>query len=184
MRRAGVLSLFICGLAAGCMQIINPVTTTPAAILGAYEATHRRERWLKFSEQGDVYAQFELAESYRKGMMEGDINGAEAMRWYCEAGKNGYAKAQVMLGKLFEQSETIHGLEVEKDNTRAWMWYALAMRRVNEEARMRRPQLEQVMTPQELRDAHYLMQSPKQVPCSPDALDWKEVPKSNGAKKP
>lgn len=154
-----------------CQFILSPAHA-PMAVISAYEVTHKRKKWEEFAKQGDVYAQYELAESYRIGMLEGDINGAEAMKWYCEAGRNGFVNAQLALGKMYEGVLVIPRFAVAKDNARAWMWYELAKRRVSEEARTRLEQLIPTMTNQELRDANYLLQAPKQVPCGPEALPW------------
>ena len=67
---------------------------------------------------------------------------------------------------------TIDGLKVTKDNARAMMWYSMATRRINEEGRQRKKQLETVLTAQEKRDAKYLLRAPKHVPCGPEPLTW------------
>lgn len=171
MRLRSGLILLVLLLTSACQYVLSPAHA-PMAVISAYELSHKRANWLKYAEGGDVYAQFELAESYRKGGLEGDVNGKEAMRWYCEAGKHGYAQAQVILGQLYEQKLVIQNFAVAKDNARAWMWYKMAMRRVSEDARTQLEQLEPAMTAQELRDGAYLLQAPKQVPCGPEPLPW------------
>ncbi len=148
-----------------CNYIINPYTAVPAAMLGIYEKSNKRDKWLDYAEKGDVYAQFELAESYCCRELEGAINNKKSFKWYCTAAKNGYAKAQVEMGKFYENIRKLQGVEIPQDDVKAIMWYGLAARRVNDEAIKRRNTLRDIITNKEIRSANQMAGKMKSFNC-------------------
>ena len=128
---------------ASCGQIINPITTTPAALLGAYDKINKRDTWLERAEKGDVYSQYELANSYCCNNFEGGTDYAESFKWFCEAAKNGYSKAQVEVGKLYEHRKTFPNFEVKQDLEKAYMWYSFAAKRASSQGVRLKKYLEQ-----------------------------------------
>jgi len=157
--------IFLCIYITSCNYIINPYTAVPAAVLGVYEKANKREKWLDYAEKGDIYSQFELAESYCCRDLEGKRNNKESFKWYCIAAKNGYAKAQVEMGKFYENIRKLQGVEIPKDDIKAIMWYGLAARRVNDEARKKRDRLRDVITNKEIRAANKMASNIKNFNC-------------------
>ncbi len=176
--RKNLSLLFVLLCVAGCGGVVSPITTVPAVMLGAYDAANKREQWEEYASKGDVYAQFELAESYCCSHTEGTRDYKKSFHWFCEAGKNGNAKAQVKLGKLYQGVETLGELSVPKDDARAYMWYSLAARRVNPEAMKLKRELKKTISKNHLGDANYLLLNLKEVPCDTKPLKWSEEPKS------
>ena len=78
---------------------------------------------IKQAQDGDVLAQFELAERH----YEGDglpRNYDEAYNWYLKAANQNHAEAQHKIGYFYK-----HGLgSIAKDETRAFQWYQRAAR--------------------------------------------------------
>ncbi len=136
---------------------LTPVTTVPVAMLSAYEKSKRREVWLQYANEGDVYAQYELAQSYCCAPMDGPGDGRESYRWFCAAAKNGYAKAQYALGQLHEQSMTLPGYPIAKEKITAYVWYSVAAKRLHEESRHRKKELEREFSPAEFEKAQALL---------------------------
>lgn len=130
-----------------------------------YDTLGKRERWKERAEAGDVYSQYELAQSYCCGIGEGVHDNHEAMKWWCKAGKNGYAKAQIKLGQIYERQEELEALNVKKDLTLAYMWYELAKRRGNEKARENYFRLKQLLTKKQIDEGEKLLEKWKTVPC-------------------
>lgn len=80
--------------------------------------------------QGDVEAQFALAEMYFSG--EGtERNVAQAAKWYREAAEQGHVRAQCKMGAAY-----YNGWGVEKDYRNARKWYQKAAAREDAEAQV------------------------------------------------
>ena len=78
------------------------------------------EKYRKAAEQGDAYAQYNLASCYAMG--EGVVKDeAEAAKWYIKAAEQGNAEAQCSLGGYYAK-----GTGVVKDNKEAVKWYRRA----------------------------------------------------------
>ncbi len=169
-----MLSVTACSGEGAGLLLPSPFTATPAAVLGVYELSGKRAQWQKYAEGGDVYAMYELGKSYAEEALQGGINGEKAMHWYCQAARNGYVKAQLVMGQLYEGKEKISGLEVTKDYARAMMWYRQAAKRVGQQAQPHIERVEKLMSAQDMRDAAYLSRAPKRVPCGPEPLAWQE----------
>lgn len=127
---ARLISLFVSFLLVGC-------TAAPMAALMGYDTMVKRKKWEERAEVGDVYSQYELAQSYCCREYEGKLDGKLAIKWWCKAAKNGHAKSQLQLGKIYEGLDEIKGIQVEKDQSKAFMWYVLAGRRGSITARER-----------------------------------------------
>ena len=91
---------------------------TAAYQRGDYATAFREIRSL--AEQGDVFAQSNLAHLYLKGLGV-PKNEAEAMKWYRKAAGQGYAGAQYDLGLMYANGE---GVPV--NDIKAYMWWTLA----------------------------------------------------------
>ncbi|MCB2081457.1 MAG: sel1 repeat family protein [Rickettsiales bacterium] len=151
-------------LLTSCQYVVSPISV-PAAALGMYEASGKRERWHSYAEKGDVYAQYELAESYCCRPFEGETNLQESLKWFCVAARNGYAKAQVEVGKLYEGTSELKDHSVTPDPLLAYIWFAYAARRANEEARQHRNALKETLTPEQLYEAESYLLNPSYAPC-------------------
>ena len=76
--------------------------------------------WKPLAEQGDVGAQYNLAQMYRRG--QGVLKDyKEAVKWYLKAAEQGYASALYNLGWMYD-----HGKGVLKDYKEAMKWYRRA----------------------------------------------------------
>ncbi len=148
-----------------CDPVMTVVTTAPAVILGAHDQVGKRERWLKRAEQGDVYSQYELAESYCCRPNEGKTDDMEAVNWYCKAAKNGFTRAQIEIGKLYENKRALKGVEVPKNDLMAYLWYRMAARRGIIEAEKLVHNMEDKFTPQEIKSVDILLDHPDMVEC-------------------
>lgn len=74
----------------------------------------------KKAEQGDVHAQFNLGEMYRKG--EGVTQDyVEAVKWFRKAADQGFASAQTNLGFMYEKGQGVNQQYLE-----ALKWYRKA----------------------------------------------------------
>ena len=91
---------------------------TAAYQRGDYASAFREIRSL--AEQGDVFAQSNLAHLYLKGLGV-PKNEGEAMKWYRKAAGQGYAGAQYDLGLMYANGE---GVPV--NDIKAYMWWTLA----------------------------------------------------------
>ncbi len=110
-------------------------------------------KWLRqAADQDYTPALFGLAEMYYTGRGVAHSHG-EAARLYAMAAKSGNAEAQFALGALH-----IRGHGVEKDLVAAHMWLSLAGMRGLKYARMRRDEIEAMMTPAQIVEAEKLRQ--------------------------
>lgn len=131
-----------------------------------YDTIKKRKQWQEYAEQGDPYAQYELAQSYCCHPHEGKTNMAEAMYYWCMAARNGHAKSQTQVGKLYEGVDVKEGLNIKQDRALAMMWYELAKRRGNDEARTNFLRLKGEKDGKELiKKAKKLIETWKKQPC-------------------
>ena len=82
----------------------------------------------KTAEQGDVSAQYNLGNIYRRGDGVPE-DYAAAVRWYRAAADRGQAVSQAILGVMYA-----NGLGVPGDVVRAYMWLSLAAGQGNQAA--------------------------------------------------
>jgi TPR repeat protein len=73
---------------------------------------------------------------------------SEAAKWVQKAAEQGYARAQIDLGHLYEQ-----GKGVPLDYVSAYAWYKLALAGGDERGRARMKSLSQVMTQEQISEA-------------------------------
>lgn len=175
MRLTFITLLLAMPLLSACIggtPVVNPVTTGAAVAVGAYDSMNKREQWQKYAEKGDVYAQLELAKSYHKNKLEGALDSRQALRWYCEAAKNGDAKAQYIMGQAHEGIMAFPGVTIPKNEIYAYMWYAQAARRANKEAENRMQMLEVLLDEPQRREAVRTIPSADKVDCK----GWLRVP--------
>jgi TPR repeat protein len=179
MKRAlGIVLVGACLLGA-CV----PYTSIPMAALMSYDSVGKRKRLKERAEEGDVYAMYDLAESYRKHPYEGITNKEKAAYWYCKAARGGYGKAQYELALLYE-GQGAEEVELEPDPARSYMWYHLAARRMHPEAILAVQRLRPGMSDKEKAYAEMLLTEWKTVPCGPDekAKPLPEAKKKKGKK--
>jgi len=149
----------------GCSPL-SSVTTAAAVVVGAYESQKKRDKWKKYAEKGDVYAQWELANSYCCNRLEGSLNPVEAYYWFCTAAKNGDAKSQVEMARFLEGERKLNGGEIVISRSQSFMWYTLAARRVSSDGIKGKRRLKRDMTLQELSLAlWWLDRDIDQFPC-------------------
>ena len=68
------------------------------------------------AETGDKVAQFDLALTYQWGTSV-PTNYAEALKWYLDSAKQGYAPAQFCVGSMYSRSEG-----VKQNNSESYEW--------------------------------------------------------------
>ena len=73
---------------------------------------------------------------------------SEAAKWYRASAEQGYSKAQVELGKLYEA-----GRGLPQDRVAAYMWYSLAEAQGDRYAKVLRPSLAEKLTAAEIAEA-------------------------------
>jgi len=163
-----IFLLLICACIISSCNIASSVTAIPAMTLGFFEKKGKRDKWEEYAKKGDVYSQYELAESYCCKPDEGSVKPEKALNWFCTAARNGYAKAQLKIGKLYENADVIEGIFIPRNELLAYTWYSLAARRQNTEAVGRRNGLEPRMSLQQKREVQRILNTPKMVPCGDD----------------
>lgn len=147
---------------AGCKF---PVTNIPAALIGAYETTQKRENWEEYAREGDVYAQYELALSYCCKPYEGATDGRKAYTWMCYAAKNGHAKAQAQMGRLYEGELRFRGVEITPNPERAYLWYYFADKRLNREGHENLARLRQAFDEKQQDALENRFKAAREMPC-------------------
>jgi hypothetical protein len=148
---------------------------------GDYKAAFKE--MLPLAEQGNIDAQFWIADMYDsgKGVPEND---KAAVKWYTKAAEQGYAKAQYRLGSMYYDGEGIpqnyktaakwytkaagqgiasgqgilglmyeYGDGVLTDNRRAYMWYNLASYNGSEQGGKSKDDMAKKMTPADISKA-------------------------------
>ncbi|NDF12512.1 MAG: sel1 repeat family protein [Proteobacteria bacterium] len=133
--------------------------------LSGYDLSQKRDKWREYAATGDVYAMYELGESYSGHAMEGGIDGAEAFKWYCEAARHGYGKSQMLVGEVYQGTKTLPGVDIAPDFAKAHMWYSLAKRRAMHEAYEHLAVLEPQMEAKDIHTAEKLITNYRKVPC-------------------
>lgn len=153
-------------LLSGCGGVVNPVTAVPAMALGAYEKSGKREQWQEYAKNGDVYAQYELAESYCCSYSEGSADVHKAFYWYCRSAKRGHGKAQVALGDLYTGERELTNFSIARDDVQGYYWYWMASRRMNYDGKKRMKELAEQLSPEQMMAAERLLSVPKrQMQC-------------------
>lgn len=170
------LSLFLLAGVTACM----PYTSVPMVALMGYDSVGKRERLEKYAASGDVYAMYDLAQSYRKHMYEGKVDHEKALDWYCKAARGGYGKAQMEVAQVYEGTSELK-VEVEQDLARAYMWYVLAERRKNFGSEDALKAIKEKISDKEKARGEMWLTEWKLVPCGVSEKD-KPLPKSK--KKP
>ena len=121
--------------------------------LAAYKAgdyATALQEWRPFAELGDVSAQYNLAQMYRKG--QGVIQDyKEAVKCWRKAADQGHAKAQTNLGYQYD-----NGQGVLQDNVLAHMWYNIGSANWNELGGENRDIVAERMTAEQIAEAQAL----------------------------
>ena len=89
------------------------------------------------AEQGDAVAQFMLASCYNALShydADSKVDFTEAVKWYRKAAKQGYAKAQALLGEILMYGDPMQRTVVEKDPVEAAEWFSKAIEGLREAA--------------------------------------------------
>ena len=90
-------------------------TGAEAYARGDYEGAFLE--WRVLARQGDVRAQYRLAQMYADGIGVAEDD-EEALHWFRQAAEQGSVGAQVKLGEMYSQ-----GRGVSRDLARAWTWF-------------------------------------------------------------
>ncbi len=135
------------------------MTNIAGAAVAVYETSKKRDRWRDYANQGDVYSQYELAESLCCQPTDGPRNYEESFKWFCFAAKNGHARAQLKLGGVYEGRETLGDLAIQPDRAQSYAWYHFAAKRANSNAAARLEALQQQMTAEEVAQAQQLVRT-------------------------
>ena len=108
-------------------------------------------KWYKLAaEQGNVYAQYNLGQMYRRGQGVSQ-NYKTALKWYRLAAEQGHAYAQTNLGVMYGI-----GKGVIKDWVYAHMWLNIAASSGNKNAVKKRNIFVKRMTPAQIAEAQKL----------------------------
>jgi TPR repeat protein len=118
--------------------------------------------FLRFAEQGDAQAQFNLGVMYGLGLGVAQ-DYTEALAWYERAADAGNARAQSNLGWMFGT-----GRGVPQDYVAAHAWYSLAAAKGEDMARQNRELLSTRMTPSQVEKAQDLAKALAHAERSPD----------------
>lgn len=145
--------------------MVNPYTTGAAVVLGGYDKFTKREVWLKYAKKGDVYSQWELANSYCCNELEGKYNYREAVKWFCTAAENGFSKAQVVIGNLYRNTKKFENIHIEKNFIKAYIWFSLAARRSNIEGVENKKDIEKLLTEKELMQIKEILENFRNFSC-------------------
>ncbi len=163
LKGRGIVLVVILALLTSCSPF-SVITTAPAVAIMSYDDNNKRDRLKSYADKGDVYAMYELAESYCCGTKNWDDN-KQAFLWYCEAAKHGHAMAQTKLGEIYEGKVVLEGVDLKPDLPKAWMWYSLAKRRGLAAAWEEPDRLETQMTKAGIAEAERLIKKWKEVKC-------------------
>ena len=102
----------------------------------------------KAAEHGDALAQYRLGYYYNTGFRGIEKNQDEAVKWYRKAAEQGNADAQYALGACY-----VEGVGVTKDLQIAYGWILVAKSGGSKAASSYAGNLEQSLTPSEVREA-------------------------------
>lgn len=152
----GVLRIVVY-IALGLLQ----ACALPQSLTGSANA---RGHWMQKARAGDARAQYELAKTYG--------NSENARKWYCRSAVQGYLPAQIALADLYsDRAESRAGQDAgprpRADFSNAYLWYTVAAARGDERALVRRQQLGNMMSPQDVVTAKRDATRWKQVVCEP-----------------
>jgi len=115
-----------------------------------------RQAWKRLANNGDAEAQYKLGHLYCCGERPYK-NNVEALRWWCDAAKNGQRDAMLEVGKLYESSADYKGSIIPQDHQLAYMFYSLAMDHQNPDAEEYRDNITRSLTAEQISDAHVMM---------------------------
>ena len=103
------------------------------------------------AEAGNVDAQYNLGEMYRKGEgVEQDFK--EVVKWYQKAAGQGNAPAQSNLGVMY-----YNGKGVPQDYMTAYVWYNIAAAKGDQDAKNTKSEVAKKMTPAQIAKAGELV---------------------------
>lgn len=84
------------------------------------------------AKQGDIDAQYNLAEAYERGLHGLSHSDESAIVWYIKAGNQGHVEAQRTMGRYYYE-----GFSVPKDYVKAMEWYLKAANQGSADAQYR-----------------------------------------------
>lgn len=142
-------------------------TSIPMVALMGYDTFDKRKRWTEYANEGDIYAQFELGNSYCCRFYEGATNPKEAMRWWCEAARGGHAGSMMKLAEIYANTETYDQLTAPLDLPRALVYTTLAERRAHRDAFKMKAYLEETALPVQKKQAETMLATWRTVDCMP-----------------
>lgn len=136
----------------------------PAYVLMGINESKKRERYVEYATKGDVYSQYQLAESYCCGDKSFNDN-AKAVEWYCKAASNGHSKAMYRLGQLYDTKNELSVSQINKDDAKAYFWYSLAEKRALFDGRQAREVVEKRLSKEQLQAGDVMLTDWKKQPC-------------------
>ena len=80
-------------------NLVDGKLSEAGALLSKYKKSSDHAELVSFFAEKPPLVQYDLAQVYRKGSRESDLEAA--LTWYRQAGEAGHAKAQTMLGFLY-----------------------------------------------------------------------------------
>lgn len=147
---------------------LSPFTSAPGYTLMAYDYINKRKRLTEYAENGDVYSQYTLGMDYCCGTTLPHKDNARAMKWLCTAAKNGSSKAQLELGKIYENIDERdeESAPVKTDLAKAYIWYAVAGDLyVNYEASQLKEALEEKLSAAQIKKVKATAKKWRDMPC-------------------
>ena len=155
----------------GSSSVVNPFTSGAAAVLGAYELTQRRDKLEEYANNGDVYSQYELGQSYCCNRREGVLDAMASIEWFCYAARNGHVEAQRVVGDIYAGKMEITDLAITPNYTQAYGWYSLAAKRYDHTAKERLQELEATLEIDSLYEARTnVINNARHATCGDDMV--------------
>lgn len=119
----------------------------------------------------DAEAMFELGQEDCCGVGAGK-NEERAVTWFCQAARQGYAGAQFILGRMYQESglplvaQSIYQpVRVRKENSAAYAWYKVAAEHGHKLAATSLELLKRTMNNPQMDEGETLALDPRTIPC-------------------
>lgn len=94
-----------------------------------------------------------------------EYDNVEALRWFCEAAKNGQRDAMFEVGKMYETASKYKGEIIPKDDVQAYVFYTLAVQHDSSDAVTYRDKLAEKLTIEQIGKAGVLLERWPAIHC-------------------
>ena len=130
-------------------------------LISEYQEKRQRHRVIereKSANEGDPEAQLQLYYS--------EADSPEGLKWLCRSADQGHPHAQTEVASLYLKGRR----EINRDVTRAYLWYSLAVRNGNEEYRWRLVEVAESMTPEQTAKAAEMLRDWRPGQCERELI--------------